>query len=325
MTSQREEIRIYLERAYPGAAIDKLAGDASTRIFYRIRPAGGETLILMDYGGPFAEQTEDMALTRIFEQAGLPVARILEASPEAGCLLMEDLGDRTLEALLFSSADPRAELQRAVLLAAEVAERGTPVLKRSERATGPALDEERFRFEMDFFIEHYLEGYLGLVNLRRELRSELHQLASLAAASQRKVLCHRDFHSRNLIARPDGALAMVDIQDARWGPESYDLASLLRDAYVEIDEAWIEPLIDTYLDALAKPPERAEFRRRFDIVAAQRMLKALGTFGYQSSVIGSSRYDEPLLRTAGRLESHLPRLRETSRLAILLSELSALG
>jgi len=325
MAHPREKIRVYLERSFPGAAIDLLAGDASTRIFYRLRPAGGEMLILMDYGGSFTEETEDMALTRLFERSGLPVARILEASPECGCLLMEDLGDRTLESLIFKAADARVHLRRAVLLAAEVAERGTPVLQESERRDGPALDEERFRFEMDFFIEHYLEGFLGLEKLPPELRGELHALASMAADSPRKVLCHRDFHSRNLIDRPDGALAMVDIQDARWGPDSYDLASLLRDAYVEIAEGWIEGLIDIYLGALAERPERVPFRRRFDIVAAQRMLKALGTFGYQSHVVGSSRYDEALRRTAGRLESHLPRLQETSRLAILLSELSAFG
>jgi aminoglycoside/choline kinase family phosphotransferase len=323
MSSPRKEIRLYLARSFPGAALDHLAGDASTRIFYRLRPVGGEPRILMDYGGAFTEETDDMTLARLFEQAGLPVARILEASPECGCLLMEDLGDCTLESLISSTPDMRAHLRRAVLLAAEVAERGTPVLQCSDRAAGPALDEERFRFEMDFFIEHYLEGFLGMASPPQELRVELHGLAAIAADSPRKVFCHRDFHSRNLMVRQDGSLAMVDIQDARWGPDSYDLASLLWDAYVEIEESWIESLIESYLDALAAPPEA--FRRRFDFVAAQRMLKALGTFGFQSSVRGSRRYEEALRRTAGRLKSHLPRLQQTSRLAALLGELSALG
>jgi aminoglycoside/choline kinase family phosphotransferase len=317
-------IQTYLDGAFPGANVERLAGDASTRIFYRIRPADGESLILMDYGEPFTEETDDMALARLFGEAGLPVAAILDASPEHGCLLMEDLGERSLESLIAAEPDP-SHLRAAVLLAAEVAERGTPVLERSDRATGPVLDEQRFRFEMDFFIEHYLEGLLRIAKPPAELCGELHDLASLAARSPRKVFCHRDFHSRNLMVRPDGSLAMVDIQDARWGPDSYDLASLLRDAYVVIEESWIESLIDIYLEALSKPPERGPFRQRLDIVSAQRMIKALGTFGYQSSVIGSRRYEEALRRTTGRLKLHLPRSEHTSRLAHILDELSALG
>jgi aminoglycoside/choline kinase family phosphotransferase len=321
MSRPRREIRSYLERKFPGAAVDRLAGDASTRIFYRLRPIGKETCVLMDYGEPFRDETNDIALARIFHRAGLPTARILGSSPQHGCLLMEDLGDVTLESLMLSTADPVDYLRRAVLLAAEVAERGTPALESSERAAAPALDEKLFRFEMDFFIEHYLQGCLGLEQLPPELRGELHRLAALAADSPRKVFCHRDFHSRNLIVKRDGTLAMVDIQDARWGPDSYDLASLLRDAYVDIEENWIEPLIENYLGALAEPPELTRFRLRFDVVAAQRMLKALGTFGYQSHERASNRYDGARRRTAARLKVHLPRLHEATRLNDLLNEL----
>ena len=77
-----------------------------------------------------------------------------------------------------------------------------------------------------------------------DLGRALHELADRAAASPRKVLCHRDFHSRNLMLPPDHSLAMVDIQDARWGPDSYDLASILRDAYIEMVISEIIPLID---------------------------------------------------------------------------------
>jgi aminoglycoside/choline kinase family phosphotransferase len=316
-------IQAYLDAAFPGATVDRLAGDASTRIFYRIRPTDGKSRILMDYGEPFTGETDDMALARLFKEAELPVAAIVEASPEHGCLLLEDLGDISLESLLASEPG-LAQLKPAVLLAAEVAERGTPVLERSDRAGGPALDEERFIFEMEFFVEHYLEGFLGLESLPPELRGELHALAALAADSPRKIFCHRDFHSRNLMVRPDGSLAMVDIQDARWGPDSYDLASLLRDAYADIEDGWLDQLIQIYLGALSNPPDAATFRRRFDIVAAQRMIKALGTFGYQRNVRGSNRYDEALRRTAGRLKLHLPRMESTAKMAVLLGEMKAL-
>ena len=113
------------------------------------------------------------------------------------------------------------------------------------------------------------------------LRPRLHALADAAAASSAPVLCHRDYHSRNLMVRGDGSLAMVDFQDARWGPDTYDLASLLRDAYVEIDEGLVERMVARFGDA-------QDLRARFDLVAAERMIKALGTFGYQASVRGNS-------------------------------------
>jgi aminoglycoside/choline kinase family phosphotransferase len=208
---------------------------------------------------------------------------------------------------------------QAVELAAGVARSGTAALAASERATGPALDAERFRFEMDFFLEHYAEGLRGLSKPTTELREELYGLADRAATTPTRVLCHRDLHSRNLMILDDGSLAMVDIQDARWGPDSYDLASLLRDAYVEIDERWLEPLIEGYLRALADSPEPRAFRRRLDIVAAQRMIKALGSFGYLTVVKRMNRYLDAIPRTVARLERLLPFLDETRPLHTALT------
>ena len=319
MEKPRIEVLRYLERVLPGASVRPLAGDASTRLFYRVESEDRSTHVLMDYGAPFAEETDDVRLNRIFRAAELPVAEILDLSPQTGCLLIEDLGERTLEALLQDPAGPpapgaRSWLERAVRLAARVAERGSPVLARSERADGPALDAERFRFEMDYFLDRFAGAMRGLAPAPPELRGDLHALADRAAGGSPPVFCHRDFHSRNLIVGKSGELAMVDIQDARWGPDSYDLASLLRDAYIEIDESWVEPLIDTYLEALSRPPDPEPFRRRLHVVAAQRMIKALGTFGHQTAVRGDDRYLGAARRTVERLRRILPLSEETGAL-----------
>jgi aminoglycoside/choline kinase family phosphotransferase len=315
MERPRAAVRRFVERELPGAAIRPLRGDASARRFYRVHPSDGPSRILMEYDAPFRGETDDQRLARIFLDAGLPIAGRLAADGESGCLLLEDLGDTTLEmALAEPNADRRGLIGRAVGLAVDVAERGTPVLDRSDRATAPALDEERFRFEMDFFLEHFVAGLLGLPDSVEELRPELYALARRATASPRPVFCHRDFHSRNLMVRPDGGLAMVDIQDARRGPDSYDLASLLRDAYVDIDETWVDPLVESYRTALSKPPAAEPFRERFDCVSAQRMLKALGTFGYQATVLKAERYLDSVPRTLGRLSRLLPQRPETAAL-----------
>ena len=93
---------------------------------------------------------------------------------------------------------------------------------------------------MEFFLEHFADRFTEL-KIDSRLPAALTRLADRAAEAPHRVLCHRDFHSRNLMVTEDGSLAMVDIQDARWGPDSYDLASLLRDAYVDIPEHWIDP------------------------------------------------------------------------------------
>ena len=84
MTSLRPELAEALEALYAGARVESLAGDASTRRFHRLFPAGGGTRIVMDYGKPFDGETDDMRLARIFERAALPVARILDVLPQGG-------------------------------------------------------------------------------------------------------------------------------------------------------------------------------------------------------------------------------------------------
>jgi len=318
MSALRPVLATTLAELYPGARDEALAGDASTRRFHRLVLPDGGTRVVMDYGAPFEGETDDVRLARVFEQASLPVARVLHTLPEAGALVLEDLGDETLETALArapSGGRPsRDDLYRsAVRLAAEIATRGTEALLRSDRAQGPALDGERFLFEMRFFLEHYAGGFLGRPELGSKVRGALEELA-LGAASHPRVLCHRDYHSRNIMVRGDGALAMVDIQDARWGPDTYDLASLLCDAYVDLGDHEVAELSGLYWQQLAGSPDVVALRARFDVVAAQRMIKALGTFGYQVAVLGRDRYRSAIPRTVERLAQFLPARAATASL-----------
>jgi aminoglycoside/choline kinase family phosphotransferase len=261
----------------------------------------------------------------------LPVPTIQESRTDIGLLVMEDLGDRSLETALLAhpaafetDRAPPDLLVEAVDLAASVATLGTPILARSSRAAGPSLDAARFRFEMTFFLEHFVRGHLGRPSTPEALEAALDGLADDAASSPHLVLCHRDFHSRNLIVRPSGRLAMVDIQDARWGPDAYDLASLLRDAYLPIPDDWVDPLVERFVErcsgAVGDP---IAFRTRFHLVATQRMLKALGSFGYLSRIRGP-RYLTSIPPTVARLRRSLPSHPATARLLSILEEAGAL-
>jgi aminoglycoside/choline kinase family phosphotransferase len=319
MSELRPELRAVLIELYPGARHETLPGDASTRRFHRLFLADGATRVVMDYGSAFEAETDDVRLARIFARAELPVARVLHVLPSAGALVIEDLGDETLETALTHADSNRLPARRdlyrsAVRLTVDIATQGTDALLHSDRASGPALDEERFTFEMRFFLEHYIGSFLGRPEVSTEVRESVEVLAT-QTASHPRVLCHRDFHSRNIMVRHGGALALVDIQDARWGPDTYDVASLLRDAYVDIGEDEVDELFNQYCQQLPRGLDLGAIRSRFDVVAAQRMIKALGTFGYQIAVLGRERYRSSLHRTVERLVRVLPARVETASLA----------
>jgi aminoglycoside/choline kinase family phosphotransferase len=116
----------------------------------------------------------------------------------------------------------------------------------------------------------------------QSVRAEFQKIAELLAA-QPQVFTHRDYHSRNLMV-DGGRLGVIDFQDALMGPAVYDLASLLRDAYIALDQELIDEMIVYYLDQMAgcglEYADRAAFRKLFDLMSIQRNLKAAGRFVY---------------------------------------------
>ena len=113
---------------------------------------------------------------------------------------------------------------------------------------GIAFDVEKLTWELDFFLRHYLAAYRNAVLPQAEfdaVRGEFKVIIE-ELASEPRVLCHRDYHSRNLMLS-QGQLYLIDFQDARMGPDTYDLASLLRDSYVDLNDIAINELIAYFL------------------------------------------------------------------------------
>jgi aminoglycoside/choline kinase family phosphotransferase len=136
-------------------------------------------------------------------------------------------------------------------------------------------------------------------------------------ASETRVLCHRDYHSRNLMLHR-GRLYIIDFQDARMGPDTYDLVSLLRDSYVDLTDRELDELIAYFL-ALKGSGDATEFRRRFDVMALQRNLKALGTFGYQTIARANPVYIQYIPRTLRYVRTNLERYPRFARLRDMLA------
>jgi aminoglycoside/choline kinase family phosphotransferase len=198
---------------------------------------------------------------------------------------LEDLGDVTLQAHLgAATATEHAALYRqAVGFIALMQQRGEALRSDAYPPYRIAFDVEKLTWELEFFVKHYLQAYKGaaLTDAQREALREEWSAIVEELASEPRVLCHRDYHSRNLMLHDD-SLYIIDFQDARMGPDTYDLVSLLRDSYVDLTPQQVDELIAFFL-ALKGGRDEAEFRRRFDLMALQRNLKALGTFGYMTT------------------------------------------
>ena len=114
-----------------------------------------------------------------------------------------------------------------------------------------------------------------------------------------------------------GRLVMIDFQDARMGPDTYDLASLLRDSYVDITGEELDRFL-AHFTKRAGIEDVAEFRRRFDLMSVQRNIKALGTFGFQASARGNPGYTQYIPRTLSSVRDNLSRHPRFARLQALL-------
>jgi aminoglycoside/choline kinase family phosphotransferase len=137
-------------------------------------------------------------------------------------------------------------------------------------------------------------------------------------ASEPRVLCHRDYHSRNLMLS-QGQLYLIDFQDARMGPDTYDLASLLRDAYIDLNEIAVNELIAYFLALKGSATPETDFRARFDLMALQRNLKAMGTFGYQTTARQNPVYIQYMPRTLRYVRDTLLKYPRFARLHELLA------
>ena len=295
-------VQIYLDRTKQSSArVVPLTGDASDRRYFRVLPQGERPYVLAVNAGPFVYKALPFVnVAELFAVMPLPVPRILGEAADHGVLALDDLGDVTLQAHVGAApAAAHAALYRQAVGFIEVMQRRGRELQGPKYIPyGIAFDAEKLTWEMDFFIKHFLEAYRGVTfapGHRDALRAELGALVTTLAEEPR-VLCHRDYHSRNLMLS-DGQLWIIDFQDARMGPDTYDLASLLRDSYVDISDEEVDELLAYFLAVAGRSGEAETFRRRFDETALQRNLKALGTFGYQTTTRNNTVYIQYIPRT----------------------------
>ncbi len=312
-------------------AIAPIQGDASVRKYYRVHlePHEGvpNTVVLMqmnNVGKPLGSEeategsgpTEDpfCSMDQHLLAAGITVPRIYCQADTVGYLLIEDFGDLSLYGFVKDGFNFKGvtAYENAVKEMARYHARGSD--RKLGDCTGfhQSFTPKLFLWEFDHYLEYGIEVRLG-VKLTDDQRKSLNSVFSPIVDrlfAEPQVLTHRDYHSKNLMVLDDGRIGVIDFQDSLMGPDVYDLASLLKDAYITVPEETVWKLVDVYARARASEQkgyvlDQDKFARLFVDQAIQRNMKALGRFVYIDRVKHNPGYLPFIPRLQGFLKRNL--------------------
>ena len=310
MTSSRpsEATACVTEWLGEGWTANALAGDASARAYYRITGPDSKTYMLAYYPPEVRAQ-----LRRFLDayKAVSPHGRIPEVLQHSGYAVMQDdVGDETLYDLLHGDREAGLRLYREAIDLLVGFQRAPAV------EINPPFTAGFFQDELDMTRQFYAEKLMGLPEQYSDRLDPFFRKLAVKIARHPYTLCHRDFHGQN-IHIVNNTLYLIDYQDLRMGPDTYDLASLLRDRGAGVvigDDAELE-LVDYYGEQSAAP---AGVRERYFESLLQRSIKILGTFAKQSIVRGRLHYLEFIIPTLDGVRRCLEELPEFAAIADLL-------
>lgn len=295
LTERMEDVARWIGEKYgPASSITSLNGDASDREFYRMT-SGNSSFIVMDSSRTPLWPWLD--IHSLLKKMDFPVPEVILSDESKGYVIQEDLGNQHL-------CDVEGEKQYTMYL-----QKSLGLLRRLQREIAPeqastSISGRRyftpsfFMAELEHTLEHLFFRLLRVpVDELREVQSLFRDLSGRAMGTGNTVFTHRDFHSANLMIH-NGKVHIVDWQDARQGPPCYDLASLLRDSYVDCGNQW-KGMASSFILGV-----NGANMFEFVFSALQRNMKALGTFAYQYRVRGNDRYLKHIPQTLRYLDGY---------------------
>jgi aminoglycoside/choline kinase family phosphotransferase len=260
----------------PRFVLSPASADASFRRYFRVRYEDDSTHIVMDAPPQFENCAAFVKIAQLMTACGLHVPQVIASDLDQGFLLLSDLGSKIyLSALDAETADDLFDDATTALVRWQLA---------SQAETLPAYDGELLRKELSLFPDWYVAKHLGL-SLdpdQREIMRSMFDLIVRENLSQPSTYVHRDFMPRNLmVCEPNPGI--LDFQDAVYGPISYDVVSLFRDAFISWEEERVIDWVVRYWEKAREAglPVRSdfgEFYRDFEWMGLQRHLKVLGIF-----------------------------------------------
>lgn len=271
------------------ASVTLLAGDASTRKYYRVMDEGRNFIVVESV--PFSKDDPSVLSNIAFKTLGSPVPEILKIVPEKGLMVKEDLGSTHLQDIkdekeLFAYYDDVVDIMLTYQ---------TNAIKTKEPLypLSYSFTKEKFISELNMTTEYYFSGYKRM-SLNGPDKNELESVYNSLVDRMMKqgtMLLHRDYHSRNIMVS-GGRLFVIDYQDARLGPYTYDLASLVIDPYIDLREDLKEHIIERYYNGIKSYVKDSinDFEQNYYLCFLQRGIKILGTFAYQKLERNNDRY-----------------------------------
>jgi len=320
LTSQFRELR-----ASPQFSLAPASEDASFRRYFRVTFADArDSLVVMDAPPEKENCRPFLHVAQLLEGAGVHVPKVHASNLAQGFLLLEDLGASTyLERL--NEGDARTTAAAGLYLAA--IDTLVAIQLASTPTELPPYDDALLRRELHLFPDWYVARHLRveLAPNEAEVLAKAFELVLANNLAQPRVYVHRDYHSRNLMAC-NPLPGVLDFQDAVYGPITYDLASLLKDAYVSWEEDRVIDWCVRYWEKARKaglpvPADFSAFYRDFEWMGVQRHLKVAGIFARLFHRDGKERYLADLPLVLEYLQRACARYRELGPLAGLLDHL----
>lgn len=331
-----EQLHAWLAATLPGQPFDlaPASADASFRRYFRLTFADGSpTRIVMDAPPEQEDVRPWLHVAELFRAAGAHVPEVLAQDLDQGFLLLSDLGSTTYLNALQPPAGQAPDLHRAAHLYADALGALAAIQCASRPGVLPEYDRALLLRELQLFPEWYIARHKGVTLTDKEsatLDAAFEKILAVNLAEP-QVFVHRDYHSRNLmLLEPSAGLGanpgIIDFQDAVYGPISYDLVSLFKDAYIRWDEDFILDLLIRYWETARKLglPVRAafaDFHRDFEWMGVQRHIKVLGIFARLCHRDGKDGYLADMPLVMDYLRRACKRWRELGPLLKLLDRL----
>jgi aminoglycoside/choline kinase family phosphotransferase len=297
----------------------------SDRKFYRIRCSESQKLILVKYNLEREENRHYVEIAKFLDAHGVRVPKIYFHDAAEGLIWIEDMGERDLYSYRHDSwLVRRAFYESALDEIIKLHGLPEPVCLEMKEHLPAEFNAALYRWEQRYFFNNCLGRYFGVSEAKRK---ELAALASLREIAKRlaglpRVLVHRDFQSQNIIIQ-NGQANLIDFQGMRPGLAEYDLASLLFDPYVELSAAERSELISYYRQKRTDDGGRVDeqFDDTVQLCAMQRLMQALGAYGFLGLVRGHEHFLQYVPRAVRSLREIVAKIDDLKPLASLLADL----